>query len=149
MVGYLLFYMPFTELTNNLLNLYNECVICTLCFLILAGDAFAFDIATKQCLGWVLLAMISLSLLATWVLLLPGVLKELLKSVKGFFGHGQTGKDLEKDCDPLPLEPMKTVGLEKVVPVESNLPAKLFAENVRARKGKMIRVITVQNEELP
>ena len=84
MIVYMALIRPFTTITDNILNIYNESVlfISYLTSLILT----IFDTPEKYLyiIGWILIVFVGTSLLITWTLLGPGMMREIFKLLKSF-----------------------------------------------------------------
>jgi len=86
MVFYYLYFTPFCDFTNNWLNIYNEALIALICLSLLIINVFGFGDQITEGVGWFLVTLIMLSLLATWVLLLPNMIRDLISTIKEWFG---------------------------------------------------------------
>jgi len=86
MLFYLIIIKPFKQTMNNIINIYNE-VTLIICF----SSAFIMNIfeisdAKMNVLGWVLIAFVLGSLVISWILLLPAMVKELITGIKLLLG---------------------------------------------------------------
>ena len=76
---------PFSKTFDNQINIYNEAVIIVTFISILIMNTYDFLEYTREIWGWVLIVSIAFSLLATWVEVIPGVVKELWIDIKKLF----------------------------------------------------------------
>ncbi len=100
MLLYLLTCFPFEDGKNNGLNVYNECVLIVAFIAVLVMTSRDFPAAAVSLVGWLLIGLVAVSLIATWVIILPPSLKALLRTVSDWC-KGETRAETEQKCrDP-------------------------------------------------
>jgi len=82
MIFYLIYCFPFKGNITNYLNIYNEFSLFAVYFGILIINLFDFSPNNQMIVGWILISFILLSLVATWIIMLPGAFKELINYAK-------------------------------------------------------------------
>jgi hypothetical protein len=105
MLLYLIICKPFASASNNILNIINEIILLSVFASLLGIDYASIATNTIFDLGWCLVALVLLSLLTTWVLLLPSIAKEALKFFTSLCSRAPTeasGTQAEKAPLPQP-----------------------------------------------
>jgi len=82
MIFYLAYCMPFKQKVTNYLNIYNEITLLSCYFGILIIHFAEFSTNSSMICGWILISFVLISLLLSWIIMLPKTLKELLQSIK-------------------------------------------------------------------
>ena len=93
MIIYLLIVRPFETSITNFLNLFNELFLFILYFSIFLLNSFNSSIAFKEGVGWFLVVCIFMTLILTWVFILPKAIINAYSSGKNWikehcFSHG-------------------------------------------------------------
>ena len=87
MLIYLIYFKPFDTFKDNLINIYNECVL-VITFLMLAIIQFITQTSkSEMIIGWSLVGLILLSLLLTWILILPPIVKLVFTKCRAIFSY--------------------------------------------------------------
>eukprot|EP01022_Parablepharisma_sp_SALTPOND_P016411 TRINITY_DN239_c0_g1_i1.p12 TRINITY_DN239_c0_g1~~TRINITY_DN239_c0_g1_i1.p12 ORF type:complete len:189 (+),score=17.27 TRINITY_DN239_c0_g1_i1:8326-8892(+) len=132
MLAYLLILRPFEKTINNALNIYNELVVAFVYIAILIINTQSMTTPSIELTGWMLVVLVLGSLVTTWVILLPGALKELFQAINSCFGsEGEEGGNLGKK-EEIPEDSLKTK--KKMVKKTRNL--RKSPRRAKARFGK-------------
>ena len=94
MLWYLMKYKPFGDLSGNLLQIYNELIVALMYLALLIINLWKISGPPAEYIGWALIGLISASLFATWVLLLPGAINSLIKGFCRLIGRNQAADDV-------------------------------------------------------
>eukprot|EP01022_Parablepharisma_sp_SALTPOND_P016486 TRINITY_DN2423_c0_g1_i1.p5 TRINITY_DN2423_c0_g1~~TRINITY_DN2423_c0_g1_i1.p5 ORF type:complete len:227 (-),score=5.23 TRINITY_DN2423_c0_g1_i1:179-859(-) len=157
MLLYMLVYFPFEGFKNNMLNIYNECVIIAIYIAVFFINVFPTSEYTIEATGWVLIVAVLVSLLATWILLLPAACREVLNVLRSCFAKREGRKVVPEDSfsKAVPDKPKCKTIICKRVPkdeemakVSSSLTLsageikdeKIIRKSCEAFKGKIIIV---------
>eukprot|EP00826_Nyctotherus_ovalis_P062851 TRINITY_DN9163_c0_g1_i1.p1 TRINITY_DN9163_c0_g1~~TRINITY_DN9163_c0_g1_i1.p1 ORF type:complete len:125 (-),score=27.06 TRINITY_DN9163_c0_g1_i1:191-565(-) len=112
MLVYLILAKPFKDVTNNVVNTYNELVIVA-CFLsVLAMNVTDFSESAASIWGWVLIGLILISLFSIWVIVIPDVVSavyDYLKSCK----KGKAGEVSKEEMVSVPTKFMNSSVIKK------------------------------------
>ena len=105
MFSYLLYYQPFDTRKDNLINLYNEGVLVITFLTLFIIQFFNINPRTDMIIGWGLVGLILLSLLLTWILILPPLVKMAFSKCRSIFYKKTATKSavsLPFDASPSP-----------------------------------------------
>lgn len=93
MLFYLIFVMPFEKTFDNVINILNEAIL-TFCFIsALIMNTFEISDSMIKAWGWLMVGLILTSLLITWVLIMPSVVRQAFNTlVECFWGVEKKGK---------------------------------------------------------
>ncbi len=130
---YLVKYAPFDTKLNNGLNIYNEAVVSLTFIAIFVLNVYPPKVILQDTLGWIMIALILLSLIATWIITLPPAFKELYVLVSGLCGTNTTTAE-RKVSDgekPLPIDKIETSKNAEVVKPNDT------SGNMEPKEGKM------------
>jgi len=83
MLCYFIIIRPYEDILQNVLNAYNEIVLLSIFAGIITFNTSEFDEESVKMTGWALIGMILLSLVCTWTLTIPGMIKEFYKFLGG------------------------------------------------------------------
>jgi len=120
--------MPFRKLSDNILNLYNEIVVAVIFFEIILINTLKMSQEIKTILGWISIGLVLLSLIVTWILILPGLINDSINSIKELYYDVFGGKP----------EP------EKIQTKEENLKSSIPEKPKKVKKVKKIRKVTIK-----
>ena len=81
---------PFKEYSTNFLNLYNEFVLIVTFLCIAVINIFNTNENSSNYIGWMVIALLLLSLGITWILLIPSVVKGVYQQIKDCSQSGST-----------------------------------------------------------
>ena len=106
MLFYLTVYRPFNDIRNNVMNIYNEFIFGLAFLTTLLTNVNVISSTYVETCGWLVIGLIMISLLATWVMVLPVAIRDLLRVVFGLFGEKEATIVIQTDDK-------KTIGEEK------------------------------------
>jgi len=110
--------MPFGTFTINLTNIYNEFVLFCSYGLLLISNLCGFNTNGIRIVGWVIISLIISSWIIMWILLLPNVIQEIIKSVSSILKYFQTTENT--NSNPAPLEIQKSSKtVEPIMPTKT------------------------------
>ena len=81
---YVLLCRPFKDPYDNLLNAFNELVLLIIYTLTLLVNMLPILTQYAGIFGWVMIVLVLASLAATWILMIPGAIKEFINTVREF-----------------------------------------------------------------
>eukprot|EP00826_Nyctotherus_ovalis_P054650 TRINITY_DN7174_c0_g1_i6.p1 TRINITY_DN7174_c0_g1~~TRINITY_DN7174_c0_g1_i6.p1 ORF type:complete len:142 (-),score=18.66 TRINITY_DN7174_c0_g1_i6:86-511(-) len=92
---------PFEKSKDVFINIFNEAVIVFTFVSVIVMNAYELPEFLINLWGWFLIILVVFSLVATWVISLPGVIKSLIKDFKNLF--------IKKKLKKKPKEKERTV----------------------------------------
>lgn len=81
MLAYLVLARPFEDVVNNGINIYNELIVFLTFLFTILMNVYEFSEVVVRSVGWVLIGLITLSLVSIWVFTLPKLIKQLLEQL--------------------------------------------------------------------
>ena len=96
MLGYLFAVIPFETKSTNLLSIYNEVYLLVLFILLILMNANLFDEYTTKMIGWIMIGFLILSLLCTWIIMLPPVFRSLYEILSSLCKKKSSNNTIEK-----------------------------------------------------
>lgn len=119
MLLYVAVVRPFKEKCDNFINIFNEATIVFTFISVIVMNNYTFSALVMKVWGWILVAPVIFSLIATWIIVLPGAFKELKKSImklfkkKGDVASAEVKADKERASSNKEIAHMESPGKSK------------------------------------
>jgi len=97
MLLYLCIVKPFTTKMSNNLNIYNEAVVLISFLSVAILNLRYFKRIVFMNVGWFLISIILLSLISSWIIIMPTAIKELFQTAKECFTNNNDNEKSQKE----------------------------------------------------
>jgi len=100
MLAYIWAGMPFKGPGSNVINIYNEALLIVIFISIIFINEFPTSNETMNNVGWFLIALILISLFATWYMVIPNLIRETYENFKQCFRKSEDSSSISPDNLP-------------------------------------------------